>query len=73
MEGVHRAPDARSGSDPWPSQRDAWRTMRNQNGECGLLGCGEALNGHAVEREGFLYCIGGHAALDSAQRAVDLA
>lgn len=54
-----------------PSQRDAWRTMRNQRGQCAMRDCGAAIADHFVRHDGFLYCSDAHATADLDERAAD--
>lgn len=52
------------------SQRDAWRTMRNQRGYCAMKGCSVPLGGNATQAT-FRYCTEAHAALDENKRRGD--
>lgn len=54
-----------------PSQRDSWRTMRNQRSECALKGCRAAVTDQAIRRDGFVYCSESHATVDRDQRRAE--
>ena len=53
------------------SQRDAWRTMRNQRGQCAMKDCLAPITDGEVRQAGFLYCSDAHATADRDERAAD--